>query len=265
MGRDWQSSVVGVRRGIAGITCTALAGGLLSLAFAAQRQAAAADDPPAIVRKAVADFALQTRGNLAFTRHLAFSMRIGPMNKEVTNEVGILMRDGQYVRTKFYAATTNGQPDSDSAIRKQEQHTNDELAAGRGFFKRPIDPRYVDDYRFEEAACADCKRDMQAIRFTSLVRDNQHGDGLLTIDKAGRTYEIDYDMNVAPDHASSQHVVETYGEATSGLWTCLRSQETYKGHLGFVGGAASLDYNYDHFKRYAQPDAAIAALEDHTY
>ncbi len=265
MGRDWQSSVVGVRRAIAGITCTALAGGLLSLAFAAQRQAAAADDPPPIVRKAVADFALQTRGNLAFTRHLAFSMRIGPMNKEVTNEVGIVMRDGQYVRTKYYSATTNGQSDSDSAIRKQEQHTNDELAAGRGFFKRPIDPRYVDDYRFEETACSDCKHDTQAIRFTSLVRDNQHGDGLLTIDKAGRTYEIDYDMNVAPDHASSQHVVETYGEATSGLWTCLRSQETYKGHLGFVGGAASLDYNYDHFKRYAQPDAAIAALEDHTY
>jgi hypothetical protein len=265
MGRDRQSSVVAVRRGIAGITCTALAGGLLSLAFAARGRAVAADEPPPIVRKAVADYALQTRGNFAFTRHLTFSMRVGPMNKEVTNEVGILMRDGEYVRTKYYTATTNGQTDGDASIRKQEQHTNDELAAGRGFFKRPIDPRYVDDYHFEDAACADCKRDEQAIKFTSLVRDNQHGDGLLTVDKAGRTYSIDYDMNVAPDHASSGHVDETYGEAMSGVWTCTRSQETYKGRLGFVGGAATLDYNYDHFKRYAQPDAAIAALEGHTY
>jgi hypothetical protein len=265
MRRNRQSSIVGVRRAIAGITCTALAGGLLSLAFAAQRQALAADEPPPVVRKAVADYALQTRGNLAFTRHLTFSMRVGPMNKQVTNEVGIVMRDGQYVRTKYYAATTNGQSDSDGSIRKQEQQTNDELAAGRGFFKRPVDPRYVDDYHFEETACSDCKHDTSAVRFTSLVRDNQHGDGTMTIDKAGRIYSIDYDMNVAPDHASSGHVVETYGEAMSGLWTCLRSEETYKGHLGFVGGAANLDYNYDHFKRYAQPDAAIAALEGHTY
>jgi hypothetical protein len=265
MGRTRQSSIVGVRRGIAAITCTVLAGGLLSLAFAAQRQAAAADESPPIVHKAVADYAIQTRGNFAFTRHLTFSMRAGPINKQVTNEVGILMRDGEYVRTKYYAATTNGQPDGDDAIRKQEQHTNDELAAGRGFFKRPIDPRYVDDYRFEEVACADCKHDTQTIRFTSLVRDNQHGDGFMIVDKAGRTYSIDYDMNVAPDHASSGHVIETYGEAMSGVWTCVRSEETYKGRLGFIGGAATLAYNYDHFKRYAQPDAAIAALEDHTY
>jgi hypothetical protein len=243
MRRDRQSSLFGVRRGIAGITCAALVGGLLSLAFATQRRAAAADEPPPIVRKAVADYALQTRGNLAFTRHLTFSMRVGPLNKQVTNEVGIVMRDGQFVRTKYYTATTNGQTDSDAAIRKQEQQANDELAAGKGFFKRPVDPRFVDDYRFEETACSDCKHDAQAIRFTSLVRDNQHGDGILTVDKGGRLYSIDYDMNVAPDHASSGHVVETFGEATSGLWTCLRSQETYKGHLGFVGGAASLDYN----------------------
>jgi hypothetical protein len=72
-------------------------------------------------------------------------------------------------------------------------------------------------------------------------------------------------MNVAPDHASSGHVNETYGAAMSGLWTCMRSEETYKGRLGFIGGAATLAYSYDHFKRYAQPDAAIAALEDHTY
>ncbi len=262
MGRT-EALLVRARRACVGITCAALAGAAWTFAPVA---GSSEDEPPAVVRRAVSEYATQNRGNLAFTRHLTFTMRVGPMNKLVTNEVGILMRDGAYVKTKYYSGQTNGQADSDSDLRKQEQHANDELAAGRGFFKRPIDPRYVEDYKFEATTCDDCRHDSEAVRFTSLVRDAQHGDGTVVFDKtSGKTYSIDYDMNRAPDHASSGHAVETYGDATTGLWTCLKAEETYKGHLGFIGGAASLSYSYDHFRRFAQADAAVAAIEGHTY
>jgi hypothetical protein len=189
------------------------------------------------------------------------------MNKEVTNEVGVLMRDGEYVKTKYYSGFTNGKADSDDDLRKQEDHANDDLSAGKGFFKRPIDPRYADDYHFETTTCDDdCHHDSVAFKFTSLVRDAQHGDGTLVVDKTtGRTYSIEYDMNKPPDHAASGHALETYGEAMPGLWTCLRAEEDYKGRMGFIGGGATLSYSYDHFRRYAQSEAAVAAVEGHTY
>jgi hypothetical protein len=262
MGRN-PDSLGGPRRALAGLACAALACSIWSFA---STPASSEDETPPIVRRAVSEYATQTRGNLAFTRHLTFSGRIGPMKKEVTNEVGILMRDGSYVKTKYYSGQTNGQSDSEADLRKQEQHANDELAAGRGFFKRPIDPRYVEDYRFETTTCDDCRHEAQAVRFTSLVRDEQHGDGILLVDKtSARTYSIDYDMNRAPEHASTGHAVETYGEATTGVWTCLKAEESYKGHLGVVGGGATLSYTYDHFRRFAQADAAVAAIDGHTY
>ena len=237
---------------------------VVALACPAVRPVLAQDEPPQIVKRAVADYAANHRGNLAFSRHLTFAMQVGPLKKNVRNEIGILMRDGEYVKTKYYSAETNGKPDGDAALRREEQKANDDLAAGRGFFKRPIDPRFVDDYKFEVAACA-CGREEEKVKFTSLVRDAQHGDGTMVIDKnTGHVQTIEYDMNKPPDHASNGHAVETYGEAISGLWTCTKVEETYDGRVGFVGGTASLSYTLDHFKRFAQSDAALAAITNRT-
>jgi len=204
------------------------------------------------------------RGNLTFSRHLAFTMHVGPIGKDVHNEIGVLMRDGEYVRTKYYSGSTNGRPDDDAELRRQEQHANEDLAAGRGFFKRPVDPRFVEDYKFEGEGSDRSERDAVTVGFTSLVRDGQHGDGTLVIDEAtARVLSIEYDMNRPPDHASNAHVVETYGDAMPGLWTCMRTEETYKGRLGFVGGTATMTYTYDHFRRFTHADAAVAALENH--
>jgi hypothetical protein len=241
---------------VAALSALAIGGALLP--------AGAQEDPPPLVHRAVMEYAATHRGNMTFSRHLAFAMHVGPIGKDVRNEVGILMRDGAYVRTKYYSGETNGHPDNDAALRRQEQSANDDLAAGRGFFKRPVDPRFVDDYRFEIAACP-CERDTEKIQFTSVVRDAQHGDGTLVVDKAtARVLSIEYEMNRPPDHASSGHVVETYGDAGPGVWTCVHTEETYKGKVGFVGGNATLTYTYDHFKRLSNADAAVAALENHT-
>jgi hypothetical protein len=224
------------------------------------RPLAAQDDLPPIVRHALATYVAEHRGNLAFSRHLTFQLHVGPISRDVRNEVGILMHNGEYVRTKYYSAETNGKAEGDADLQRDEERANDDLASGRGFFKRPVDPHFVDDYRFEPADC-DCPRSVDAIRFTSTVRDAQHGDGVVRIEKAsGRVVSIEYAMNKPPDHASQGRVVETYGDALPDLWTCVAVEETYSGRVGFVGGSATLHYTFDHFRRFSEQTAAIAAL-----
>jgi hypothetical protein len=237
----------------------------LAVALAVCRVAAvAADDPPPIVKRAVAEYAADHRGAIAMSRHLSFTMHVGPMGQDVTNEVGIFMHDGAYVKTKYYAGTENGKTDDDASLRKQEDKANEDIAAGKGFFKRPMDPRFTADYKFDESPCA-CWHDTEHVKFTSLVRDASHGDGTMIIDKAtARVQSIEYDMNKPPDHATSGHVIETYGEAIPGLWTCVKVEETYSGKVGFVGGNAHLAYTLDHFRRFAQTDAAVAAIANRT-
>jgi hypothetical protein len=244
---------------IARVTVAALA--LAGLWLVSSRPLAAQDDTPPIVRHAVAAYTAELHGNLAFSRHLSFELHVGPMTRLVRNEVGILMHDGSYIRTKYYSGESNGKVDSDADLRREEDRANSDLASGRGFFKRPVDTRYMADYRFEPAACETCPRGAEGVKFTSVVRDAQHGDGLMQIRKAsGRVLSIEYSINRPPDHASQAQVVETFGDALPDLWTCIAVEEIYHGRVGFVSGNATLHYTLDHFRRFSQQDAAVAAL-----
>jgi hypothetical protein len=87
---------------------------IVMAALAAPRPAAAQDDVPAIVHKAVATYAAEHHGTVAFSRHLAFLLHLGPVSRQDRNEIGIMMRDGAMLRTKYYSSQTNGKTDDDA-------------------------------------------------------------------------------------------------------------------------------------------------------
>jgi hypothetical protein len=78
--------------------------------------------------------------------------------------------------------------------------------------------------------------------------------------KSGRVLSIDYTMNRPPDHVSEARVVETFGDALPDLWTVVKVEQTFHGRVGFVGGLATLSYTLDHFHRFGEQAAAVAAL-----
>ena len=254
------SSQTGARRSAPWV----LAAGALALAcFAAfpWARATAADDVPALVRRAVAEYAADHRGPLGFSRHVVFTLHAGPLSRDVRNDVGVLMRDGEYQRVRYYTGETNGKADDAAALQRQEDQANADIAAGRGFVKRPVDPRFLDDYRFATAACADCAVGREAFAFTSTVHDRQHGHGTIVIDAAtGHVEQISYTLEQPPEHATSGDMTETFGEALPGLWTCVRVLETYHGRVGLIGGSASMTTTLDRFHRFPQLDTGLAAL-----
>jgi hypothetical protein len=224
---------------------------------------ASAEGFPPLLRRALDTFAGDHRGTLMAERHLSFTLHAGPFSRDVSNDVGVVLNDGTYVRTKYYAQTSNGKTDDDATLRSAERDANRDLEGGRGFFKRPIDPRYADDYRFEPADCADCASGERTFAFTSKVRDEQHGDGIATVDEAtAHVVALSYTLDKAPAHATSAHVVETFGQALPKLWTCVRVAETFNGRVGIIGGSASMHYTLDHFRRLAAKNSLTATIDE---
>jgi len=225
---------------------------------------AATEQAPPLVRRAIALYEADHRGDLGFSRHLSFKLHVGPMVHDVRNEVGILMRDGAYVKVRYYSSETNGRPDGSSEMQRQEDKANADIAAGHGFFKRPVDARYSDDYRFENASCDGCAVGESAFAFTTTVHDRWHGHGTVVIDNAtARVVRIAYTYEKPPDHATSADAVETFGEGMQGLWTCTHVEENYHGRMGLIGGTATMTYTLDHFKRFAQLESGLTALSQH--
>jgi hypothetical protein len=224
---------------------------------------AAPDGTPQLVRRAIADYGTEHRGELAFVRHLTFALKVGPVTHDVNNEVAVLMRDGDYVKVHYNDQSTNGKPDAATQVKHDEDKANADLSAGHGFFKRPIDPHFSDDYRFEAVSCDGCSSGEDAFAFTSSVHDVQHGHGTVVIDSASaHVVRVEYTLEQPPEHASSASGVETYGEPMPGLWTCVRVAETYHGRLGLIGGAATMTYTLDRFRRFSQLASGLAALSE---
>jgi len=237
----------------------------LVAALVAPLCASSGDSASGLIHRATALYAAEHRGEVGFSRHLVFRLHVGPVTHDVKNEIGVLMRDGAYLKVRYYDADLNGKADDATELKRQEDRANADLAAGRGFFKRPIDPRYTDDYRFTPTACDGCASGEEAFAFTSLVHDAQHGHGSVVIDgTTGRVQRLSYTFERPPEHANSAEAVETFGEGLPGLWTCVRVDETYHGKLGPFGGTATMTYTLDHFKRFAQRGSGLAALNEGT-
>jgi hypothetical protein len=222
---------------------------------------ATAQDVPSLVHRAVTQYGNEHRGLLGFSRHVNFTLHAGLLSRDVRNEVGVLMQDGAYTRVRYYSAQTDAKTDDAKDLQRQEDQANADIASGHGFVKRPVDPRFVGDYRFEPAPCPQCAAGRVAFAFTSTIHDRQHGHGLLILDEStARVEQIAYTLDQAPEHATAGEMTETFGEGLPGLWTCVKVDETYRGHMGPIGGVATMSTTLDHFRRFTESDTALAAM-----
>lgn len=123
-----------------------------------------------------------------------------------------------------------------------------------------FDSRYLSDYSYRVAACR-CAANERAIAFRSTVRDDQHGDGLMYIDRAtGRVLDLTYTPNVLPKYANVATTTESFGEPLPGLWCIVQIERIYSGHLAFFRGHGVISETLDHFSRPRSAGAGFAFL-----
>ncbi|HET9095014.1 MAG TPA: hypothetical protein VFN37_00005, partial [Candidatus Baltobacteraceae bacterium] len=136
---------------------------------------------PDIVQRAAAFNSASMTGVIVAERHVTFTASAGPAHFSQQNDAIVMLEDGEYKRVRYLRIIENGRPYPPDRLAQKEAESNGDLEHGKSFFKQPFDARYLHDYTFAEIPCA-CSRSERRVGFTSLVRDDQHGDGTMIID-----------------------------------------------------------------------------------
>lgn len=234
-----------------------------SVAIAIWAIPASAAPVPSVVLRAAAANARALQGTLVHDRHITISVAAGPMHYSEQNDARLLMADGLYEQLRYTHVVENGKTLGPAAIEKRDEQINSELARGSGNFKQPFDTRFLQDYSYQTDAKCVCLPNAVAVRFHSLVRDDAHGDGTMQIDRAsGRVLGVTYTPDVLPAHASSCTTTEAFAEVLPGVWTIVRIERSYHGHVAFFGGGGDVVETLDHFKAVRSARAGLTYLND---
>ena len=132
-------------------------------------------------------------------------------------------------------------------------------------FAVPFDSRHFDEYRFRRAPCdAACLEGDTSIGFEALINDQNHGDGRLIIDRDGHVRHLEYVPKVKPVfggiHAREASVSIDRGAVLPGYWSTTTMLTRFSGRYGFIVGQAIQTTQFDHYRRFRTPDAALSAL-----
>lgn len=213
--------------------------------------------PPVVEQAAHAD-ANETLGVIVMQRHFTVNAAAGPLHFNHADDAILLMTNGEFSRMHFLRMEEDGHASSASDLASLDEKTDRTLQRGDGFFRQPFDQRYLSDYEYTIVPCA-CAPSVVEVRFTSSLRDNQHGCGDMRIDEeTGHVISLSYTPNVLPPHASSGIVTETFGQALPGLWTILRIESLYTGHLFFFAGHGTVSEVRDNFHHFTDVAAGVA-------
>jgi len=238
----------------------------LAITIPASGVRAAPAGVPTLVQRAAAAYSTDVRGTVGMQRHFSTTIKAGPVRHTETSESGILFSNGAFVKIKYYRLVQDGKTFSSDKLQARETQTNSDWAAGKIFFKEPYDQRYLGDYTFTPPqVCSGCPKTLQVVSFTSMVRDSQHGDGMMWIDSTtNRVKELIYTPNSLPSHATSGSVTETSSNPAPGIWYVTRIDESYRGHELIVSGTGTFNGTFDRIRRFASLAQGQAALADGT-
>jgi hypothetical protein len=225
--------------------------------------AAHATPVPPLVLHAAAAYAADVRGVIGMQRHFSTVLHAGPIHHTEESDSGQLMRDGSFVKIKYFRIADDGKAFSAQQTAQRDSQTNQDWAVGKIFFKEPYDRRFIGDYTYDPPqACAACPAGTVAIAFASRVKDTQHGSGTMWIALAtGRVNRLTYVPNVLPSHATSASVTETTGTALPDVWYVTRIDGTYRGRAFILKGTGAFTGAFDHFRRFATVTQGEAALQ----
>lgn len=219
----------------------------------------------AVVERASTAYSASSRGIIGMQRHFSTVVSGGPLHHTEESDSGLLLKDGAFVKIKYYRIARDGKPFSTDEIAKREEQTNQGWAAGKLFFKEPYDHRFVSDYHVTDGPCTDCAEGSLALKFSSTIHDAQHGSGTMWVETStARVLKLSYVPYALPPHATSGSVTETSTEPLHGLWYVTRIQETFAGRAFLISGSGTFNARIDHFRRFESLKEGETALADGT-
>ena len=233
---------------------------IASLAMLGSSAASAtAGDPAATVAGAVRTLSAQRHGIIAFDVLYAYREH-GPGHNTSREVDEIRLRnDGRLIALRILREVKDGKATAQSELAKEQAAANEHLPGDD--YRLPVTAEALADYRFTTAPCAPCSPGVEAIAFTSLKRDDDHGDGMVFVDTALRHItRLTFAPSVLPNHVDSAAIVMLFGQVLPDLWDLENETQHYDGHVLFIHGGAEVTRTYGSYRRFATLEQGTAAL-----
>jgi hypothetical protein len=223
--------------------------------------AASADDSNAAnaLLAAVRTLASERTGFTAYHRHVDAQQRAPGHNASLDVQAGFLRDGDRVIAVKIYSRVANGAPASADDLAKAQADADKTLA--NDDYVLPLSEDRMADYRIANATCDQCAAGSQAIRFTSLKRDQSHGDGIVVIDsETHHILRVDFVLSALPKHVDGASVTLTFGRVLPDLWDETEMHEHYTGHVLFISGGAEIVTTLSGYRRFASRDEGLKAV-----
>ena len=206
---------------------------------------------PAIVVQAATVAQRDHEGAIVYRIHQSSAMDGGPLHRRADVVIAAAADGPDLVRVRVLRYFADGAEQSDAKKRDLER----QLLTGqaKGGFAVPFDLRHTAEYEYAAEA--------RTVRFRSLRRDADHGDGAFLVDASGHVTLMRYVPDVFPKYVSRGTITDTRAEVLPGFWASIRNDQEYDGQYLFIKGHASVVTEMSGYRRYPSRAAAEAEVE----
>lgn len=215
------------------------------------------DDPSGSrVRAAAQRYAEQCHGAVLFHVSTQTEIHGGPIHRSEHSEAVYVGLDGGIVRKRYLRFRESGKELGPSDL--SEKSDEPETPLSRYGLRLPYLRAALTDYRFDPPTDHGSS---VTIAFRSLVRDQSHGDGVMTIDRAtDRIERIEEHPAAMPPHATSGTVTVIFGGTPAERWDITEIDHDFAGRAGWIRGTLRSSTHYDRYVPYPDQAHALAAL-----
>jgi hypothetical protein len=221
--------------------------------------AAVEPDVPNVLREAVRTLATERQGFTAFHRHADSEQRAPGHNASLDVQSGLVREGDRVVAIRIYGQITNGKTSSADDLAKAQADADQKLS--NEDYWLPLREDQIADYKIGSGTCGQCSPGYVAIAFTSLKRDENHGDGTMVVDPTSHhIVRIDFVPSALPKHVDKASVAITFGRVLPDLWDVVEMRQHYAGHVLFISGGADITTSLTNYRRFASREEGLRAL-----
>ncbi|MNY00637.1 hypothetical protein D3C86_1331380 [compost metagenome] len=152
----------------------------------------------------------------------------------------------------------DGKPVKASEMSEEERKINEANRQAKSLPKLPFDPRHMDAYSFTDGGpCTDCEPGTRLVRFTSSLKDEQHGTGTMRIDARYRITAFDFTPNALPANVNEGRLRFVRAEVLPGTFATRTIEGDFKGGQAFVRGSVKLEERREGYQRFKSLEEAL--------
>ncbi len=215
-------------------------------------------DAPAAVAAAAQTLATERSGIVAMHRHVVAQQHAPAHDGTLDEQAGVLREDNHVIAVHVY----NRQSGGAAGATMVKAQTDAENNLPDDSYQLPLREDFLADYTFESVACAGCAAGNVAVRFTSIKRNEAHGDGIAVIDTASHHFlRLDFVPSVLPNHVDKASISIVLGRALPDLWDVVETDQHYSGHMFFISGGADITTSLGNYRRFKSRDDGLKALD----